>query len=214
MINYILVITSILSPLIPICLSFYKFKAFNTQLKVLFILLCVSFLSDISSVIVLFYGKDPSLFFNIYTFLKLILSSIVIIKGSEQFNKSSRIINYSILVGTVVVSIISIILENNIEKSNLILNLLTGLFVIYLSIQWFYFLLIDMTVKSLKNYYMFWIISGFLISDGFSLFVNISADYIHANEDNSAYLLWTIIIISNIIFNIFIAIGITKVQKT
>lgn len=213
MINNILIFTSVLSPIIPIVISFYKFKAFNTQLKALFILLCVSFLSDIISIIFYLLSKDPFLIFNGYTFLKLILSSIVIIKASEQFNRTSIKINYSILVVTVVGSIIASLFENNIEKSNLILNLLTGLFVIYLSIQWFYFLLIDMTVKSLKNYYMFWIISGFLISNSFSLFVNLSEDYIRANEDNSTYLLWMINILSNIIFNIFMVIGINKVQK-
>lgn len=213
MINYLFIFMSVLSPLVPIFMSFSKYKYFNFQLKVLFYLLCLSFVVDAFSIILSFIGFNTIFIFNFYIIVNFILASIIIIKCSNDYKKYPIKLNLILAVCIALISIVSIYYQDGFEKPNIISNLISGVFIIILSIQWFYFLLIEMTVKSLKEYYVFWIISGFLISSSFSLFVNISEDYIRLNEDNSAYLLWIINLISNIIFNFFIANGIFKYHK-
>jgi hypothetical protein len=213
MINYFFVCISLLSPLVPISVSIYKVKTFNLQLKVLFLLVCLSFLIDITSLVFFLMGYNSIFLFNIYTILKLGLASIVLIDSSISKRKFSFLFNVSVLIIILIVSILSIFFHDGLHKPNVLVNILSGLYIIFLCIQWFYFLMKDMAVKSLNNHYQFWITSGFLISSSFSLFVNISEDYIRSNQDNSAYLLWIINMLANILFNFFIANGFYKASK-
>lgn len=213
MINYLFIFISVLSPLVPMYICKSNYKTFNLQLRVLFLLVSISFTVDILSFAFLFLGFNSILFFNIYTIVKLVLAAFIIIRASKSFNKYPFRLNFYLTIVITGISIIANFYQDGIQHSNVISNLLSGIFIIYLSIQWFLFLLIDMTVKSLNEYYMFWIISGFLISSSLSLFVSISEDYIRLNEDNSAYLLWIINLIANILFNFFIANGFFKYLK-
>lgn len=204
---------SSLSPLVPIFMSFSKFSTLNFQLRVLFLLIIISFFVDAFSLVLYFIGFNSIFIFNIYTIIKIILASIVIIKCSTDFKKYPIKLNSLLAIFIISASIFATFYQNSFQIPNILSNLLTGIFIIVLSIEWFYFLLIEMSVKSLNEYYLFWIISGFLISSSFSLFVNISEDYIRLNEDNSAYLLWIINLIANILFNFFIANGFFKYLK-
>lgn len=213
MINYLFVFISLLSPLVPISVYLIKLKTFNLQLKVLFLLVCLSFLIDVTSLILYFLGFDSIFIFNLYTLLKLGLGSIVLIDSSISRRKFPFLINLFLLLIILIISSFSMIYEDGLHKPNVLVNLLSGFFIIFLSIQWFFYLMKDMLVKSLNNHYQFWIVSGFLISSSLSLFVNISEDYIRSNQDSSAYLLWIINMLANILFNFFIANGFFKAAK-
>jgi hypothetical protein len=213
MIHYIFILLSILSPLVPIIIFTTKPRALNFQLRVLFILSLCSLTFDLLSYLIYYFGYSSILIFNLYTIIKLILSSLMIIKSSESYSNYPFKFNLSLLFLISLTCLIANYFQNGIYHSNLLTNVLTGLFIIYLSIVWFYFLLLEMKEKSLNEYYLFWIISGFLISNSLSFFVNISEEYIRTNQDNSAYLLWIINLVSNIIFNIFITIGLIKFRK-
>lgn len=214
MVNYVFFVLSFFSPLVPLCVSITRIKNSNLLLKCLVLLISLSFLADIASFIFIQYGMHSVLIFNSYTTLNFILASIILFKGADNFKKYPRKLNSMILFSAIFISIIAFIYQDGIHIPNFIINLLSGTLIITFSIQWFYFLLLEMPVKKLKEYYMFWIASGFFISSSFSFFVNLSEEYIRANEDGTAYLLWIINFISNIIFNIFMAIGIYKFQKT
>lgn len=210
MINYLFVFLSVLSPLVPIIFFSIKIKTLNFQLRVLFLLSLSSLTFDLLSYIIYYFGYSSILFFNLYTIIKLILSSLMILKSSESYSQYPLKTNLLLLILVSLTCLIANYIQNGIYHSNLISNVITGLFIIYLSILWFYFLIKEMKEKSLNEYYLFWIISGFLIANSLSFFVNISEEYIRTSQDNSAYLLWIINLVSNIIFNVFITIGLIK----
>jgi len=207
----ILVFLSISSVLIPIFFSIKYYRAFNLELKALFLLLLISFLCDVISLIFAFNGIHNAIIMNLFSLFHGILAVFIIYKslftGSQIVKKVYLAIYYLITA----ISIISLFKHDSFENSDLATNLLFGIFIIIGCLFFYYFLLKEMVVESLRKYYFFWIITAFFLSKCLSLFISISEDYI-TDVNNGAYFLWVIQMISNIGFNLLAAIGICQIK--
>lgn len=201
---------STFSVFLPIFISIIRFKAFNFALKALFLFCVISLVTDAISYYFATHRINSTFIYNLYALISGILSVIIIHQSFITENKLIKTIHWSLLGIITLVSVFSLAYNDGTSRSDFATNFLFGIFIILSCLFSFYLLLQGMIVDSLKEYYFFWIISAFLLSKSLTLFIFITEDYIRANEDDVAYLLWIINLVSNIGFNILISIGIWK----
>ncbi len=201
----ILLIASVSSALIPIWYSFLNYKAFNKQLKALFIYLIISILMEVV-IITLNAFKYPvfQLQFSFAVFEFLLFTYLYWL---EFRKKSYRIVIVFLCSIYVIGIIIPFFQHKNIDFIQDIIDIIEAITIILLSIIFFFKTIIDLEIPKLTNYPFFWLNSAFLLYFGANFFIILFNNTMKEFDQAIVYFLTSIHHIINITYNVLIAIG-------
>lgn len=207
----ILLTASILSALVPIGFGIVNYKAFNHQLKALFIYLIISFFTEVSMFTLqsLNYNVLPSQFaFTVFEFL------IISYLYWCEFTKKSYRLMIILFASSFLITIITLCcLYQQIDLITDIASDIEAILIIILSIVFFFKVLTDLQIPNLTQYSFFWLNAAFLMYFGTAFFLYLFNNTIKHFNETIIYFLAALRHIINITFNILLAIGICKVKK-
>jgi hypothetical protein len=207
----ILLIASITSALIPIWYSFVNYKAFNIQLKALFIYLIFSILTEV--VTIALNAFDYPLFQLQFLYAVFEFFLITYLYWLE-FRKKSYRITIGFLCSIYIIGMcIPFLQHKNIDVIHDIIDIIEAITIILLSIIFFFKTIIDLEIPKLTNYPFFWLNSAFLLYFGANFFIILFNNTMKEFDQTIVYFLTSIHHIINITYNVLIAIAICKIKK-
>lgn len=201
----------VVSTILPLLFLILSDKAYH---KIWWALLyiCIFWLaSDLTTLVFSYYELNTFLVFNLFDIGSTVLLINLYWYAFEGNVIRSKLVHLSIfyvLSTTLVYSFFG-----GWFKPNPVCSFLTMLTPIFLSVYYFYSLLSEAEVKNLYKFYFFWINSAVLIHYGMSFFVNTFIHVFFMNQ-NVTMSLWPILMISNMIFNVTLTIGIWRMRRT
>lgn len=204
---------SSLSSLIPLIASIVKNKTLNSSLRVLFLYLLVSFITELISTIFAKNGNGIRNYIiqNIFTMLECGL--IAGIYYQHFTSKQSKIMVTIALIFILTVALIRFGLLEEINKRDAVINTLESCFFIILAYLYFNKLMFELNITSLGDYYFFWLNSAFLIYFSGAFFLFLFNDFLITCDLQRFYLLYSLHLIINIAYNTLLAIGVCKIKQ-
>lgn len=202
--------SSAISVLIPLICCIIKYKTLNTILRVLFLYLLLSAMSEVIGFYLLTNNIRTYIVQNSFT---LIESTLILIIYYRIFDlqKIKKLITffYSLYF---ILSIYILFFKNGFDAQDNILNTIESSFFMFLAYFYFYRLMQRMDVAYLTEYYFTWINTAFLIyfSAGFVMFL--FNEYIENFYIQLFYLVYCLYLITSIAFNIILSVGIWKIK--
>lgn len=207
-----LVYLTALIPFLPLILLLVvknNTKAPKNLCRALLLLCVISILSDLIGIIAGPIFKNNNPIYHIYD----ILSGAVILhiyKLNFTNEKTKKIIILLLFI-YVTFSIFLFFYKDGYKFDNTVSVISLKIIVILLSIYYFLTLFYELKIRSLKNYYFFWINTAFLFYCSTTFYVFLFEDFVllHTKE----FYLWPIHLIATIIFNLLLSKGIWKMKK-
>ncbi|MDP2388145.1 MAG: hypothetical protein Q8M29_17355 [Bacteroidota bacterium] len=195
------------SVLIPIITSLFFFKAFNSQLKALFIYLVVCLVTEISGEACIYLEQDNYAIYNTFTLIETILVFYIYYK---EFNLTKY--NYLFLIVPLAILIyggmrFSLVRSNNLTSS------IEAISLSICALLYFYKVFVDMTIPKLTSYYFFWINSAFLLYFLSPFFISLFENIIRNSHSPVLNYLWVIYLFITVLFNIVVTVGICKIKR-
>lgn len=197
---------SSLSVLAPIVFSFSKFSAFSNQLKALFFYLLLNLTNDIIGYLLFVNNLSTTISFEI---ISIIEGLVIIYIYKEQFNFSIR----TMLAIQFIISCLFILIHFTSPSKLDFSNAIVDLAICFFAIRYFTQIFINLKIPVLTNYYFFWINSAFLFYFGTTFLFSLFENFIRSGSETLAIFIWSLQLISNIIHNFLITVGIWKIQK-
>jgi hypothetical protein len=199
-----------LSDLLPFICCLVYFKIFNKQLKILFIYICISILSNLIGLLSL---KFPFLAIPDSYIFSIIETSIIFYLFYSEFKqpfyqKLIRFI-YSVFISC---SFASLIIKD-IQFAEAVTLPLEFALIIFLSLIYFYKIFTDLTIPKLVSYPFFWFNSAFLIYFGTNIIIFLFYNYVKISNVYVIYLVSCVPLIMSIIYNSLLAFGICKMKR-
>lgn len=207
----IFLFASIFSVLIPIWFSIKNYKAFNIQLKALFIYLIYSIVNELSILILVEFKQSISYFLFSYTVFEFFL--IMFLFWLEFKKKSFRILIGFLCTLYIIGFLIPLFQNKNIDVIQDIIDIIEAIAIILLSITFFFKTIIDLEIPKLTNYPFFWLNSSFLLYFGGNFSIILFNNTMKGFDETLVSFLMYIHHIINITYNVLIAIAICKVKK-
>lgn len=197
---------SSLSVLIPIIFSLIRYSAFNNQLKALFIYLIVNLINEIICFVLFSNKLSTVLSFEIFEIAEGLI--ILYIYG-QQFKLTTKhiLIWQSSLLGLFIVIYLIPGIPSNLGSASV------AIVMCILGVVYFYNIFNEMQIPLLSNHYFFWINTAFLFYFGSTFLLSLFENFIRTGTETTAIFLWSIQLISNIIHNFLLSVGIWKTQK-
>jgi hypothetical protein len=210
----LLLIASVLSGLLPIGYGTKYYKAFNTQLKALFIYLIFSVLTELVIAILTGiqysgYNSTIQFIFTIFEFL-----TIAYIFWNELNKPILRIMITSFIALYFISLFASYWLTQKLSTVIDIADISEAGIIIILSVIFFFKVLTDLEIPKLTDYPFFWLNSAFLMYFGTTFFLYLFNNAAKEFDQPIVYFLAVIHHIMNITYNILITIALCKVRKT
>jgi hypothetical protein len=201
---------SIISVLAPIVCCILRVKALNNILRALFIYLLICFAAEITGVLLAINHITNNITQNLFTILE---GSFIVYVYYFKFEslKSKGIITALYLV-FLFISII-MFFKKGLNNQDSIASTFEAVFIICLSVCYFYKLIDELNVTRLNRYYFSWINSGFLIYFSMALVMSIFDSFLEKCNLPTYRSLFSLHLISNIILNILLATGIWKIKS-
>ena len=194
------------SVIVPITFSLIKLSAFNKQLKALFIYLLLSLINDSICFAMFLMNQETLIPIEIYSTLQCFLIFYIF---SKEFKLSTPIITIAQLIMFCLFGLTFIIPNLKFE----IIEGAESFLICSLAFYFFYKVFKKLLIPVLTEYYFFWVNTAFLFYFG-TTFILVLFDFYIRNSGNIGVLLWSIQLMTNIIHNFLLTIGIWKVQKT
>lgn len=148
---------------------------------------------------------------NAFVFIESLLLLVIYFLGFPYRNTRITIayiaVLYTILTGVILFCF------SEISKPNNITSTIESVFLICLSIYFFYKIQTDLSIPSLKNYPFFWINFGVLIYFATTLILFLFDDYITHCGKREFELLWSLNFVGNIIYNSLFATALWKARS-
>ena len=198
---------SSLSILLPVITALFFIRAFNVQLKALFLYIIVCVLAEIAAYIVVKLHFNTYLVFHVFTMLE---GPIIFYIYYKELNFKRN--NFVFLFAGIIV-LFSGCLQFSDNSSNDITSSIEAILISVFAIVWFFKVFVDMTIPKLTDYYFFWINSGFLIYFLGPFFISIFESTIRESEAPILNALWIIHVAISLLFNIILTIGICKIKR-
>lgn len=201
-----------LSALLPVATCILKNKALNKQLRVLFI---YSIISVLTEAINLYLAKNNTYNYQVRNSFTYIECSLLLYIYFLQF--SGQKVRAFILIAFCLFTLIAIkvlLIDGKINKSDNILTTFESSLFIVLSLYYLYSDIVENEIPRLGEKYFFWINNALLIFFGFSFFLFLFSGFLEKTETvifkcfKGAYLL------TNILFNILLSLGVWKTKTT
>jgi len=210
------VITSYLSvysgllPLIFFIPYIFKFKTLSPVLKVLFFYCLYSILNEGWSELT---NHKPNFYVaNIYTYVECISIAVIYYKISD--NKANFLWLCIFIAVFTIFFMLSCFFWGNINGVQNILMTFEAIFIIVLSIIFFFRLINNSQVTELTDYYFFWMNTAFLVYFSGSLAVFLFLKYIQrTNPTDIMKGLWMVHLFFNIVYNILLSKSIYTWKK-
>jgi hypothetical protein len=198
---------SSLSVLVPIIIGLFKFSAFNKQLKALFAYLLLNLVNDFIGYLLFINNISTAFSFEIFA---IIQGFIVVYIYSERFKFSFRTMLILQLIMLSLFLFIHFISPPSLDFSNALVDLI----ICFFGVRYFTQIFINLQIPVLTNYYFFWINTAFLFYFGTTFLFSLFENFIRSGSETLAIFIWSIQLISNIIHNFLLSIGIWKIRKT
>lgn len=197
---------SAFSILIPILTAILNFRTFNLTLKVLFYFLCASAMFEVVGYYFYYNRINNAFVFFIYNVVEglFIIWLYYTIFESTMLKHVLRILFILYLTLAVLVQLGYISYE--------VLSATESLVILSLCVYYFYTVIAELSIPVLTDYYFFWINSALLFYFGTNLFISFFENYIRYLGNQAQASLWSIHLISGIIFNLLLAMGIWKAR--
>lgn len=202
---------SLFSILVPLVLALIKLKILNKQLRILFIYIVVSALTELLSKV--FADTSRSGYYitqNLFTFIECIC--LLTIYSLEY---RSRLVNYIITFSFVVFLILAgwdfIVYENNSLSTKT--TCFESFVMLILSLAYFYKIQVESTIPDLRGSYFFWLNCGILLYFATSLVLFLSLEYLQNSGEESFQKLWSLHLIGNISYNSLITASLWTVKS-
>lgn len=198
---------SSLSVLVPIVISLFKFSAFNKQLKALFAYLLLNLTNDFIGYLLFINNISTAFSFEIFA---IIQGFIIVYIYSERFEFSFlRMLTVQLLMLSLFL-FVHFVSPTSLDFSNALVDLVLCFF----GVRYFTQIFINLQIPVLTDYYFFWINTAFLFYFGTTFLFTLFENFIRSGDETLAFLTWSIQLISNIIHNFLLSIGVWKIQKT
>src|SRR5260221_4627387 len=193
---------SVGSVLLPIACYFFVKKK-NQVIKLLFILLLASLVSDVCNEIYVRAGFRGYLILNIFFVVQITLLSQIF----ALLLKEWKIVFITLAVFWAFFILNSIFLQPINEYQSL-LRLIGGLIILGHSVYYYFLLFKNLPTDSLLRYSPSWIVDDVSYYFSFNLFLFVIANYLFKNEPEIRILFWGFHSINNVIKNCLFAAGI------
>ncbi len=207
----VLLVASIASILIPIRYGIIKYKAFSYQLKALFIYLCISLITELTSLI-LISAKQQVLPLQ-FSFCLFEFGIILYLFWQELNKKTYHIIITSLAIIYVAALGVSYYQKQDVGVLSDFSGVIGSVMIIGLTLLFFFKVLTDLQIPKLTDYPFFWLNSAFLMYFGTTFFLFLFNNAIKEFDQPIVYFLTGIHHTVNISYNILIAIALCKVKK-
>ncbi|REE05864.1 hypothetical protein [Marinoscillum furvescens] len=204
---YLLIYGSNLSPLPAILIGIKRFvrSELPTVSKIIWLLVIVSFVSDISSLVMAIHFGHNYLIINAYSIVELIFVGVII---SEIVANRFYIVLYSIL-AILFIFINAVSGFNDYHGSFLAVTALISILICFLTLKFYYQNETDIFIESFSG---FWYVIGLLTYFSGALFTFILSEDILSQEEIVIEYSWAFHNIANILKNILFAIGLWKAR--
>ncbi|AYL97968.1 hypothetical protein HYN43_022930 [Mucilaginibacter celer] len=201
-------IVSVISGALPIAAAVLNFRNLNVLLKIIAALFLFSFIVDAGLWMALLDGlKNDMYVIHVYIVVSLIFYTIIYHKLFEK-----KLLKNITIIFSCVAAIIMLIYNHNLNEYPSVSNTALGVFLITLSLCYFYQLLNPQEFVHIEKQGPFWINAGILFYSAVNIFLFMLLNQIPQNDRAGFYMIHSI---SNIIANILYSIGLLcKPQKT
>ncbi|MEN9998485.1 MAG: hypothetical protein RI922_1475 [Bacteroidota bacterium] len=208
-----LVFSSVISYLLPFILSIKKiiFGIRNDELRILFLISIVSFLSEVCSFSFIYFLKlSNNSIVQVYT---LIMIGLIYRYYRKKVLLAFKNIHGYILVVMLVYMLFFFFYDCGFNKMNVFANIFLTLYTILLASIYFYKVYTEMKITNLFQDGLFWINSAFLIYFSSTFYVSLFEEYIRSENSDLLYYTWPIQLVSTMIFNVILSRGIWLMKK-
>ncbi len=192
-------------------LTFVKNRVLFKLKRTLLILCSIHIFTDFLSLILAPIYKNNNPIYHIYTLVTGLLV-LYIYKSLFTGKKIALFIQSSMLILTTI-SIFLFFYKEGYKFNNTFSNILLCVFIVLLSLYYFFNLFYEMKIKNLLNYPQFWIVSAFLIFYGTTFYLSLFEDFICSYNYDLFQYIWPIHLTSTIIFNFILTKGIWTMRK-
>jgi len=200
---------SIFSAVIPFSVAIFKIKTLNQSLRVLFIYLSVSVITEFASRLLAdSYVKGYYVVQNCFTVLEFLL--IALIYYYEFSSASLKSLIKYLIWSYASISILAFVLLANFAEPHSLFSTIEACIMIVLSITFFYHLHKRLDIPELNNYYFFWINSAILLYFSTSFILFLFDGYLQQCDKNTFQLLYSLHLLANIAYNTLFSLGIWK----
>jgi hypothetical protein len=202
---------SILSVLIPFIACCIRFKTLNKELRVLFLYIFLSLITEL--IVVIFRSRWPHtyLLYNCFTILELSLLSYIYLLRFEE-KTARRIIRglYFLFLGLVFILLVVI---GGYDQRNTLLSTYEAALFIGISYAYFIKITKDASIPNLTQYYFAWINAGVLVYFCMAFLIFLFQAYIERRGFQTFNKLYLLNWIINITYNLFLATGVWKFKR-
>jgi hypothetical protein len=202
---------SVLSAIVPLIACFFKRKAFNPTLRALSVYFFICLVSDVCCTIFEHQDHIKNSIINCFTLLECLLICVIYF-GEFQSSKLRTLVLVAISCFLLLAAHQFIVLDKFTEVDTVVCSFEAGIFIICSGIYMVLFLLAP-EIKTLENYYFFWIVLANLIYFATSLVFFLLAKYIKAAPGDISDFLWAIHDFINISCYLLYTIGICQVKR-
>jgi hypothetical protein len=207
----ILVVLSMLSELLPVFFALVYFSHLTKQLKWLFLFCIITVIFEVTGMVLGLKMIQTENLHQLYTFIQV---NFIFWLYFLQFK--ARILKGIVLLFSCLSILIAVLtnFSNFFESIYIDLTGLTyGILIIILSNIYLFKVFTAESNTRLTNEPFFWINTACLLYFSTTLFLFIFEKHILSLTLNSFIIIWTIHLVSNILFNILISIGICRVNR-
>jgi hypothetical protein len=196
---------SSLSILLPLCFCLLKLKTLNKELRVLFIYLIASAVTDLLGFIFISKNIKTYLLYDIFALVECSLLTLIFYKKFER-----RLTRITVLILYFIFLILFLkVFPKSVSAENIYLTYEAGL-LIFFSVGYIIKVMIEMNVERMKEKYFNWITVGILIYFSAAFFPFLFKLYIVMRGLETYNDVYSFHWIGNIALNTFIAIGLWK----
>lgn len=203
--------SSALIVLLPLCCCLINIKTLNATIRVLFIYICFSVLADLLGFIFMHNKVQTHLLYNTFTVIECSLLVLIYYLNFED-NRTRNLMKifYTLFV---LLAITILFIGGKYNRQENVLSSYEAVFLVFLSVAYFYKLMLELNIPKLREFYFTWINTGILIyfSTGFILFL--FKEYIEQRGIKTYYLLYSLHWLSHIAYNILLTVGIWKTRR-
>lgn len=200
------------SVLIPFFVCILNFKTLNASLRVLFLYVLISIGFEAIGLILSKNKIHNYLFQHLFTILECTL--IVRIYLFQFETKLHKTLIYSIFSGFLLLSLILLFFKGGFNQGDNVISTFESCFIIVLSCAYLLKTLKEITLSKSNNFYFFWLNAGFLLYFSTAFFLFLFDAYLEKLDLPTFYLIYSLHLISNIVYNSLLAIGVWKMKQT
>jgi hypothetical protein len=195
---------------IPLICSLIRFRTLNNELRVLFLYIVVSSVTEVISLQLALNQLQNYVVQNLFTVVECsLLMYIYFLRFEGILTRRLILVLYSVFI---IVAFIFMILLGGLSRADNLISACESCLFIALSWSYFYKLMQEKNIERLNQFYFAWINAAILIYFSMTFFVFLFNKVI-GSLDNSLYrLIYTLHLFTNISFNILLGIGIWKIK--